>query len=180
MLSSHANFKGVAPGGGVVHRDGVPQVQQSAPLRQAVAQAAGLDIDGQLAEGSFVQGGVLLSLLKNHLGVHAASPAENHLGAPDLEAGGGALQPGELAFLIGEDKPPLSGGGQGALGHQLDAVGSHVLEVLLGPDGQQDGKLRLVPVNHINIGQCRSSVPCDGCPPAKTGRPRPRNPPSGR
>ena len=175
MLSSHANFEGVPAGDRVVHGDGIPQVHQSPPLRQAVPEAAGLHVDGQLAEGRLVQGGVLLPLLEDHLGVHASRPAQDDLGAPDLKGGGGALQPGQSALLVREEKAPLSRGRQGALGHQFDAVGLHVLKMLLRPDGQQN-RQRV----RLNTGQCRSSVPCDGCPPAKRGRPRPRSPPPGR
>ena len=63
----------------MLDRDGVLDLQQAAPLAEVVPQGAGLDIHRQLPVGGLIQGRVLPPLLKHHLGVHTAHPAQDHL-----------------------------------------------------------------------------------------------------
>ena len=53
----------------MLHRDGVFDVHDAAPLRKVVPQDTGLDIHAQLAERRLVQRGMLASLFKNHHGI---------------------------------------------------------------------------------------------------------------
>ena len=66
------------------YRNGILDLHESAPLRQVMEQAAGLNIHGQFTVRRFIQGGVLPPLLKHHLRVDAAAAPQDHPAGADL------------------------------------------------------------------------------------------------
>ncbi|CAN4022676.1 VapD family protein, partial [Dysosmobacter welbionis] len=91
LLSLYPDLEAVSSCHRMLDRDGVLDLQQAAPLAEVVPQGAGLDIHRQLPVGGLIQGRVLPPLLKHHLGVHTAHPAQDHLGPADLKGGGRPL-----------------------------------------------------------------------------------------
>ena len=76
----------------------------------------------QAAVGGFIQGEVLLPLLKNHLGVEGALPLEDNFVRAYVEGGQGSLQAGELTFLIAQGVALPFLLAKDALGDQLHHV----------------------------------------------------------
>ena len=77
FLPSYLDLEAVPAGDRMLHSNGVFDLHQAAPVRQIVEQLAGLDIDRQFPKGRLIQGGVLFSLLKHHLGVYLAGTGQN-------------------------------------------------------------------------------------------------------
>ena len=111
----------------MVDFDGIINLNIPAVLSQGGAHSAGIDADGQRPVGGVVHGEVPPPLLEDHLGVDLADAHKGDAPLLHLEGGEGALQPGELALLVGEGVLSLPLLIEQSLGDELDGLVLHIL-----------------------------------------------------